>query len=76
MDASRLTEKLQEALMAAQSLAKERHHQQLDVEHLLIALLEQEGGLAPRLFALCGADRAQAIRWLQDRLRQKPEVHG
>lgn len=76
MDASRLTEKLQEALMAAQSLAKERHHQQLDVEHLLLALLEQEDGLAPRLFALCGADRAQAIRWLQDRLRQKPEVHG
>ncbi|ESU71455.1 ATP-dependent Clp protease ATP-binding protein, partial [Geobacillus thermopakistaniensis] len=76
MDASRLTEKLQEALMAAQSLAKERHHQQLDVEHLLIALLEQEGGLAPRLVELSGADKEKAADWLRSQLRQKPEVHG
>ncbi|NNU84692.1 ATP-dependent chaperone ClpB [Geobacillus sp. BMUD] len=76
MDASRLTEKLQEAFMAAQSLAKERHHQQLDVEHLLLALFEQEGGLAPRLLELSGADKEKAADWLRHQLRQKPEVHG
>ncbi|NNV07739.1 ATP-dependent chaperone ClpB [Geobacillus sp. C56-T2] len=76
MDASRLTEKLQEAFVAAQSLAKERHHQQLDVEHLLLALFDQEGGLAPRLLALSGADKEKAADWLRHQLRQKPEVHG
>ncbi|MGZ0084837.1 ATP-dependent chaperone ClpB [Caldibacillus thermoamylovorans] len=76
MDASRLTEKLQEAFVAAQSLAKERHHQQLDVEHLLLALFEQEGGLAPRLLELSGADKEKAADWLRHQLRQKPEVHG
>ncbi|WP_445613732.1 ATP-dependent chaperone ClpB [Geobacillus sp. YF-1] len=76
MDASRLTEKLQEAFVAAQSLAKERHHQQLDVEHLLLALFDQEGGLVSRLLALSGADKEKAADWLRHQLRQKPEVHG
>src|SRR6185437_3358832 len=46
MDFNRLTEKMQEALRAAQSLAVRHGNQQVDVEHLLLALLEQEGGLA------------------------------
>jgi len=46
MDINRLTEKAQEALRAAQSEATRQGHQQIDVEHLLLALLDQEGGLA------------------------------
>ena len=46
MDLNRFTEKLQEAVRAAQSLAVRYGHQQIDVEHLLAALLEQEAGLA------------------------------
>ena len=46
MDINRLTEKAQEALRAAQSGATRLGHQQIDVEHLLLALLDQEGGLA------------------------------
>ena len=46
MDFNRLTEKMQEALRAAQSLAVRHGNQQVDVEHLLLALLDQEGGLA------------------------------
>ena len=46
MDANRLTEKVQEALNAAQAKAIRLSHQQVDVEHLLSALLEQERGLA------------------------------
>ena len=45
MDINRLTEKAQEAFRAAQSEATRLGHQQLDVEHLLLALLDQEGGL-------------------------------
>ncbi len=51
MDFNRFTEKLQEGVRAAQSLAARHGQQQLDVEHLLLALLEQEGGLAPSILA-------------------------
>jgi len=46
MDPNRLTEKSQEALRAAQSLAARLSNQQVDAEHLLVALLEQESGIA------------------------------
>ena len=46
MDFNRFTEKLQEAVRAAQGKAVRYGHQQIDVEHLLAGLLEQEGGLA------------------------------
>jgi ATP-dependent Clp protease ATP-binding subunit ClpB len=49
MNINRFTEKVQEALRAAQSSAASYSHQQVDVEHLLLALLEQEGGLAPSI---------------------------
>src|SRR5256885_11058620 len=46
MNPDRLTEKSQEALQSAQRLATKMQHQQMDVEHLLMALLDQERGLA------------------------------
>ena len=46
MDQNRLTEKSLEALSAAQRLAAKLNHQQMDAEHLLLALLDQERGLA------------------------------
>jgi ATP-dependent Clp protease ATP-binding subunit ClpB len=46
MDTNRFTEKSQEALSAAHRLAGKLNHQQMDVEHLLLALLDQERGLA------------------------------
>src|SRR5439155_1516699 len=50
MDLNKFTEKSQAALMEAQNIASRNQHQAVDVEHLLLALLEQEGGLVPRLF--------------------------
>ena len=49
MDFNRFTEKVQQALQAAQSKAVRYNHQQVDVEHLAAALLEQDGGLATSL---------------------------
>jgi ATP-dependent Clp protease ATP-binding subunit ClpB len=46
MDFNRFTEKLQEAVRVAQSVAIQHGNQQIDTEHLLLALLEQDGGLA------------------------------
>src|SRR2546423_6005700 len=46
-NANKLTEKAQEAIIAAQRLAEDRHHTQLEPEHLLSALISQEGGVVP-----------------------------
>ncbi len=47
MDMNRFTEKAQEALQSAQALAARFGQQQVDLEHLLLALLDQEDGLVP-----------------------------
>src|SRR5262249_60649207 len=47
MDINRFTEKAQEAVKSAQTLATRYGNQQIQVEHLLLALLEQQGGLVP-----------------------------
>ena len=56
MDINRFTEKTQEAIRAAQDKAIRYSHQQIDVEHLLDALLEQEGGLARSVLVKAGYD--------------------
>jgi ATP-dependent Clp protease ATP-binding subunit ClpB len=50
MDLSKFTERSQAALTEAQNIATRNQHQAVDIEHLLLALLSQEGGLIPRLF--------------------------
>ena len=49
MDPNKLTQKNQEALHDAQTKALRYGHPEVDVEHLLLALLEQPEGLIPRL---------------------------
>jgi ATP-dependent Clp protease ATP-binding subunit ClpB len=49
MNMNKLTEKAQEAIVAAQRLAEERHHTQLEPEHLLYALVAQEDGVVPAI---------------------------
>ncbi|MEJ7577328.1 MAG: ATP-dependent chaperone ClpB [Pyrinomonadaceae bacterium] len=74
MDINRLTEKLQEALRTAQSDAVRRSHQQIDVEHLLLALLQQEGGLARSIFEKAGVDTETIKRRLEAELARLPQV--
>jgi ATP-dependent Clp protease ATP-binding subunit ClpB len=50
MNLNSFTQKVQEALGEAQNLAVRYGHQQVDAEHLLLALLEQPDGLLPRFF--------------------------
>ncbi|HEY8516977.1 MAG TPA: ATP-dependent chaperone ClpB [Candidatus Binatia bacterium] len=76
MDLNRLTEKSQEGLRAAQALASRRHNQGVDVEHLLAALLDDEGGLAGRLVERAGGD-PRVLRDAVERALQKiPQVTG
>ncbi len=76
MDFNRFTEKLQEAVRSAQSIAVQHGNQQLDTEHLLLALLDQQGGLAPSI--LNKADiRVDALRTrVQQEVDRLPKVSG
>jgi ATP-dependent Clp protease ATP-binding subunit ClpB len=76
MDINRFTEKLQEAIRSAQSKAIRYGHQQIDVEHLLAALLEQEGGLAAGILAKAGVAVDSVARRLEAELDRMPKVSG
>jgi ATP-dependent Clp protease ATP-binding subunit ClpB len=74
MDFNRLTEKVQQAIQAAQSKAVRLGHQQIDVEHLLAALIEQENGLAPSLLLKAGIAADQVHRRIEQELDKLPKV--
>jgi ATP-dependent Clp protease ATP-binding subunit ClpB len=74
MDINRFTEKLQEAIRTAQSKAVRYGHQQIDVEHLLAALLEQEGGLAHSILSKSGVQTEPLLRRLESELDRMPKV--
>ena len=74
MDPNRLTEKSQEAVRAAQALAARLSHQQIDNEHLLAALLEQEKGVVPDILLRAGVDLESLYRRLMADLEKLPKV--
>jgi ATP-dependent Clp protease ATP-binding subunit ClpB len=74
MDINRSTEKLQESIRAAQTKAGRYSHQQLDVEHLLLSLLEQEGGLAVSILTRAGVDVDAVKSSLEQELDRLPKV--
>src|SRR5579885_3682247 len=76
MDFNRFTERLQDGLRAAQSLAARNGQQQLDVDHLLLALLEQEGGLAQSILAKAGVKLEDVHRHFSQQLSKLPRVSG
>jgi ATP-dependent Clp protease ATP-binding subunit ClpB len=76
MDMNRFTEKMQEALRSAEAKAIRYSHQQLDVEHLLLALLEQDGGLAAAMLAKAGVAPDLLRQRLEDELNKMPKVTG
>jgi len=76
MDLSKFTEKSQAALMEAQNIATRNQHQAVDVEHLLLALLEQEGGLIPRLFERARVNPELIKAKVEEELARLPRVSG
>ncbi|RME61496.1 MAG: AAA family ATPase, partial [Caldilineae bacterium] len=72
----RFTQKAQEAVMEAQSLAGEYNHPSIDPEHLLLALMQQEGGVVPAVLARMGADGALIQESLNQALAAKPRATG
>lgn len=76
MDINSLTQKSQEALHEAQSIATRMGHTEVDGEHLLLALIDQGDGLVPRLLDQAGADTAALRADLQAELDRRPRVSG
>ena len=76
MDLNRMTIKLQEALQTASSHAMRRGHQGMDVEHLLLAVLEQEGGIAASLFEQAGVSVSAVRQAAEQALGKLPQVQG
>jgi ATP-dependent Clp protease ATP-binding subunit ClpB len=76
MDINRFTQRSQEALSAAHSMAAQNGHQQVDVEHLLAALLAQEGGLATSIFSKADVDLENFRRRVEQEIERIPRISG
>jgi len=76
MDFNRFTEKLQEAVRTAQSLASSHGNQQVDTEHLMLALLEQPGGLAPSILNKADVKVDTLRSRFQQEIDRLPKVSG
>src|SRR6188474_1858832 len=76
MQMERLTIKAQEALQGAQTIAQRFSHQQIDGEHLMLALLDQSDGLIQPLFQRLGAAPAAISKDLEAELERRAKVTG
>ncbi|MDR2658090.1 MAG: ATP-dependent chaperone ClpB [Oscillospiraceae bacterium] len=76
MDLNQFTQKAQQAIGEAQEIAIARSHQQMESEHLHLALVEQPEGLIPRLLGLMGVDVGAVRGALEESLKQQPSVQG
>lgn len=76
MDANKLTQKCQEALQEAQSLAVKSGHAEVDGEHLLLALVTQSEGLFPRFLKKLDVPVDTFRDAVQAELEKKPKLSG
>src|ERR1043166_1591061 len=76
MRIDKFTQKMQEALQAAQDLASESNHQEITNEHFLSALLDQSDGITQPLLEKIGAALNQIRDRLTSELQRRPKVTG
>lgn len=76
MNMERMTEKAQGAIIDSQKIAMEEGHQQIDGEHLHMALLLQQEGLIPKLLNYMSVNSGALIGDLEAELAKLPKVHG
>jgi len=76
MRIDRFTQKMQEALQAAQDLASQSNHQEITNEHFLLALLDQSDGITQPLLEKIGVQPNQLRDSLLTELNRKPRVTG
>ena len=76
MNLNQFTQKSVEAVQAAQQMASARQNQQIEQEHLLLALLEQKEGLIPQLIQKAGVEPAALRQKLAAAVERLPQVSG
>jgi ATP-dependent Clp protease ATP-binding subunit ClpB len=76
MNLNKLTEKAQEAVVTAQNLATELHHAEITPEHLLVTLIEQQGGIVPSVLRRMNLDPARVAIDARKLLAGLPQTYG
>ncbi len=76
MNTQNFTQKTLEAIQTAQSMAEENHNNYLMPEHLLYALIDQDGGLIPSLLGKMGVDCNTVLSELDTEISRLPKVGG
>ena len=76
MNLNRYTQRGQEAIMASQELAQNYNHSQIEPEHLLLALLQQEDGVAGEILRQVSADPDAIAGQLEGDLSHRPKAYG
>jgi len=76
MNLNKYTEKAQEAVLAAQQLAEQSSHAQIEPEHLLVALIDQREGIVPEILRKLGLDPTSLGREAKTLLAQMPQAYG
>src|SRR3954467_8210375 len=74
MNIQKYTEKAQEAIVGAQSMADREGHPEITPEHLLLTLVEQEGGIVPEILRKMNADPAAIARSVRAELGKNPRA--
>jgi ATP-dependent Clp protease ATP-binding subunit ClpB len=73
---NKLTEKAQEAVLAAQELAQNQQHGQIEPEHLIYTLLTQADGVVPQIIRALGANAENMAQQFNAELNRMPNVYG
>jgi ATP-dependent Clp protease ATP-binding subunit ClpB len=76
MDPNRMTEKAQDSIRQAQNLAQKGGQSQIEAEHMAVALLAEDGGVARRIVEKAGAKAGALVERLQQALSRLPRVSG
>src|SRR4051794_26973689 len=76
MNLQKYTEKAQEAILAAQQLADREGHPEITPEHVLLTLVEQQGGIVPEILRKMNIDPATIASAVRAELGRNPSAHG
>ena len=76
MNLNKFTQKAQEAVMEAQSLAGKYSHSQIEPGHLLLALLRQADGIVPQVVQKLEANPGEMALSLEGELKKRPRIRG
>ncbi|PMP82819.1 MAG: type VI secretion system ATPase TssH, partial [Caldisericum exile] len=75
MDQNKFTEKVQEALLEAKNIAVNYGNEAVDVEHVLVALINQKDGFVPMILESIGVPKNDILKELYSRIERFPKSH-